>query len=55
MPSRHLQNKDKTSFCLDPSKIWVLGWRRTVFHQANNRSGKENINVLLAGKAAAKK
>jgi hypothetical protein len=31
IPSRQLQNTDETSFCLDPSRIWVLGGDRYCF------------------------
>jgi hypothetical protein len=52
---RHLWNPDETSFCLDPSRIRVVGDRGTASHRATSGPGKENITVLMATNAAGQK
>ena len=52
---RQIWNLDETSFCLDPSRIRVVGETGTASHQATSGPGVENITVLMAANAAGEK
>jgi len=43
-----LWNPDKTIYGLDPSRIRVLGERRTAVHRATSGQGRGNINTFIA-------
>lgn len=51
IPPSRIYNIDETSFCLDPSRIKVVGQKGTAAHRATSGSGRENISVLLGGNA----
>lgn len=55
IPPASIYNIDETSFCLDPSRIKVVGQRGTAAHRATSGSGKENITVLVGANAAGEK
>ena len=41
VPPKQVYNVDETSFCLDPSRIRVVGEKGTVAHRATSDPGKE--------------
>lgn len=55
VPPNNIWNIDETSFCLDPSRIKVVGEKGTAAHRATSGPGKENITVLMGGNAAGEK
>ncbi|KAK7605135.1 hypothetical protein V9T40_006993 [Parthenolecanium corni] len=55
VPPAQIYNIDETSFCLDPSRIKVVGERGCSSHRITNGPGKENITVLLGSNAAGDK
>lgn len=55
LPPSQIYNIDETSFCLDPTRIKVVGEIGTAAHRATSGPGKENISVLLGGNAAGEK
>ena len=52
---RQIWNLDETSFCLNPSRIRVVGKTGTASHRATSGPGKENITFLMAANAAGEK
>lgn len=48
-------NLDETSFCMDPTRVKVLGPIGMPCHRVTSGPGKENITVLFAANAAGEK
>lgn len=46
---------DETSFCLDPTRIKVVGEKGKAAHKTTAKPAKENFSVLLGGDAAGEK
>ncbi|XP_074026300.1 uncharacterized protein [Leptinotarsa decemlineata] len=55
IPPSQIYNLDETSFCLDPSRIKVVGEKGKAAHRTTSGPGRENITVLLGGNAAGEK
>lgn len=55
MSPMQIWNLDETSFCLDPTRVKVLGATGMPCHRVTSGPAKENITVLLAANAAGEK
>lgn len=55
IPPHRIYNLDETSFCLDPSRVKVVGEKGTAAHRVTAGPGRENFSVLLGGNAAGDK
>ncbi|CAH1997501.1 unnamed protein product [Acanthoscelides obtectus] len=55
IPASQIYNIDETGFCLDPSRIKVVGEKGRAAHRTTSGPGRENITVLLGGNAAGEK
>ncbi|XP_055623549.1 uncharacterized protein LOC129766978 [Toxorhynchites rutilus septentrionalis] len=55
MPPDRIYNIDETSFCLDPSRVKVVGQKGRAAHRVTAGSGKENFTVLMGGNAVGQK
>lgn len=55
IPPAQIYNVDETSFCLDPSRVKVVGQKGTAAHRATSGPGRENISVLMGANAAGEK
>lgn len=55
IPASQIYNIDETGFCLDPSRIKVVGEKGKAAHRTTSGPGRENITVLLGGNAAGEK
>lgn len=55
VPASQIFNIDETSFCLDPSRVKVVGEKGKAAHRTTSGPGRENITVLLGGNAAGEK
>lgn len=55
VPPSRISNIGETSFCLDLSRIKVVGKRGKATHKATSGSGRENITVVLSGNAVGEK
>ena len=52
VPPERIYNIDETSFCLDPSRIKVVGEKDKAAHRVTAGPGRENFTVLLGGSAS---
>ncbi|CAH2011313.1 unnamed protein product [Acanthoscelides obtectus] len=55
IPASQIYNIDETGFCLDPSRIKVVGEKGRAAHRTTSGPARENITVLLGGNAAGEK
>lgn len=55
IPPERIYNVDETSFCLDPTRIKVVGEKGVAAHRITAGPGKENFSVLLGGNAVGDK
>ncbi|XP_062565633.1 uncharacterized protein LOC134227939 [Armigeres subalbatus] len=51
VPPERIYNIDETSFCLDPSRIKVVGAKGRAAHRLTAGPGRENYTVLMGGNA----
>nr|XP_029709500.1 uncharacterized protein LOC109411362 [Aedes albopictus] len=55
VPPERIYNIDETSFCLDPSRVKVVGERGKAAHRVTAGPGRENVTVLMGGSASGQK
>ena len=53
VPPERIYNIDETSFCLDPSRIKVVGEKGKAAHRVTAGPGRENFTVLIMGGSAS--
>ncbi|XP_063226844.1 uncharacterized protein LOC134533298 [Bacillus rossius redtenbacheri] len=55
VPPTQIWNLDETSYCLDPSRMKVVGETNTPSHRVTSGSGKDIITVLMSANAMGEK
>ncbi|XP_065085084.1 jerky protein homolog-like [Ochlerotatus camptorhynchus] len=55
LPPDRIYNMDETSFCLDPSRVLVVGEKGKAAHRVTAGPGRENYSVLMGANAAGDK
>lgn len=55
VPPERIYNIDESSFCLDPSRVKVVGEKGKAAHRVTAGPGRENFTVLMGGSASGNK